>query len=167
MADCTLNQRIEELRKLVNKYPEEFKTIAKTATIKAIEKATEMTPPTSDGIGGTNTRTGELKQHWETDSKKDPERMGDDYVTHLNNDKNYASYVNDGHELKKHFVPGLVINPYSGLLEMNPNGEGGIMVGTKTSYVEGIFMKEAAIEEYKKSVKRQSKKLFNSLRRNG
>ncbi len=60
------------------------------------KKAVEETPPTVNRLRGTNTRTGEMKQHWVTDSRPRPVRQGDSYVSELNNDKQYASFVNDG-----------------------------------------------------------------------
>ena len=57
--------------------------------------------------------------------------------------------------MDRHFVPGLVINQESGFLEMNPDGKGGIVVGTKTPYVEGLFMVDAAKEEYKRVLRQE------------
>ena len=144
----TLEERIAQLRDVEARFPGELTAVAKGATIRAVEKAAELTPPTLDDLSGTNTRSGGMKQHWASDSKVTPVKRGRSYVTHLNNDKPYASYVNDGHRMDRHFVPGLVINPESGMLEYNQDGKGGIVVGTKTQYVEGLFMAEAAHEEY-------------------
>lgn len=144
----TLEERIEQLRDVYSRFSNEVANIAKGATIRAVEKATELTPPTLDDLSGTNTRSGGMKQHWASDSKVTPVKRGRSYVTHLNNDKQYASYVNDGHRMDRHFVPGLVINPESGMLEYNPDGKGGIVVGTKTQYMEGLFMEEEALQEY-------------------
>ena len=93
-----------------------------------------------------------MKQHWATDSVLAPQKQADRYVTAMANDLEYASYVNDGHRMDRHFVPGLVINPYSDRLEYNPDGKGGIVVGTKTSYVPGRFMTDAAKQEYEKTL---------------
>ena len=148
----TLEERIAQLRDVEARFPGELTAVAKGATIRAVEKAAELTPPTLDDLSGTNTRSGGMKQHWATDSRVVPVKRGSTYVTELNNDKQYASYVNDGHRMDRHFVPGLVINPESGMLEYNPDGKGGIVVGTKTQYVEGLFMAEAAHEEYHRVV---------------
>lgn len=59
--------------------------------------------------------------------------------------------MNDGHRMDRHYVPGLIKN--GNLLERDPDGEGGIMVGTKTTYVKGKYMKQKAIKRYKKVVK--------------
>ena len=150
MADYTLKTRAEALKKHLSSLDAELSNIAQGATIRAIEKATELTPPLKDDLRGTNTRTGAMKQHWATDSVIKPQKVGNDFVTQLANNMEYASYVNDGHRMDRHFVPGLVINPYSGLLEYNPDGKGGIVVGTKTAYVKGLFMVDEAQEEYKR-----------------
>lgn len=159
----TLEERIAQLQDAEARFPGELSAIAKGATIRAVEKATELTPPTLDDLSGTNTRSGEMKQHWASDSKVTPVKRSNTYVTELNNDKQYASYVNDGHRMDRHFVPGLVINPESGMLEYNPDGRGGIVVGTRTQYVEGLFMEEAAHEAYHKTVRLEADRLRRTL----
>jgi hypothetical protein len=64
----------------------------------------------------------------------------------------YASYVNDGHRVDKHFVPGLTVD--GGMLQKAPAGtDTGLTVGVKTTYVPGLYMKEAGIGRYKTVVK--------------
>ena len=77
-------------------------------------------------------------------------------MTVLANNMQYSSYVNDGHRVDEHFVPGLIIN--GNMLEEGPDGKGGIMVGTKTTYVKGKYMKEKAIKRYRKVVKTELNK---------
>lgn len=159
----TLQERVKELEQLRPKLRQAMISAAKNATIRAVETASELTPPTAGDLAGTNTRSGEMKQHWDADSKTEPEVSGESIKTHLNNNKEYASYVNDGHRMDRHFVPGLVINK-DGVLEMNPNKKGGIVVGTKTSYVPGIFMTEKAKEEYRRVVREELKDLEELLK---
>ena len=159
MATYTFKTRIEKLKMSLEQLDSELSAIAQGATMRAVEKATELTPPTMDDLKGTNTRTGALKQHWAADSVTKPQKKSNDYETLLANNMEYASYVNDGHRMDRHFVPGLVINEETGMLEYNPNKEGGIVVGTKTAYVEGLFMTEKAIEEYKKVARTECEKL--------
>lgn len=159
MADYTLKTRAEALKKHLSGLDADLSNIAQGATIRAIEKAAELTPPTKDDLSGTNTRTGAMKQHWATDSVIKPQKVGNDFVTQLANNMEYASYINDGHRMDRHFVPGLVINPYSGLLEYNHDGKGGIVVGTKTAYVNGLFMVDEAQEEYKRVTEIELSKL--------
>lgn len=144
----SLQQRLQQLKKVEANLPEIMKDVAKTATIRAVEKATEETPINRNG---TNTIAGELRQHWATDSTIEPVSTGKGYQTELKNDKEYASYVNDGHRMDRHFVPGLYKND-SGGLSYDPNYDGGLIVGTKTRYVKGKFMVDKAVKEYQKTV---------------
>ena len=59
----TLQQRIQQLKKAQADLPGILSKAAKGATERAVEKATEKTPPTLNSLRGTNTRTGEMKQH--------------------------------------------------------------------------------------------------------
>ena len=159
----TLEERIRQLQDIETHLPGEMSNIAKNATIRAVEKAVDMTPPTQDDLRGSNTRSGEMKQHWPADSDTTPKKVGGKYTTVLANNKDYASFVNDGHRMDRHFVPGLYINPSSGMLEMNPDGTGGLVVGTQTSYVPGLHMEEAAHEEYHRTVAAEAEKLRRLL----
>lgn len=143
----TLEERIAQLQDVEARFPGELTAVAKGATIRAVEKAAELTPPTLDDLAGTNTRSGEMKQHWASDSKVTPVKRGRSYITHLNNDKQYASYVNDGHRMDRHFVPGLYIDS-RGLLSRDLSRDVGLTVGTKTGYVPGLHMKEQAVQAY-------------------
>lgn len=146
----TLLEELRRARKVEKAFPGALAQVARDATLRAIEAASEATPPTMDDLSGTNTRTGELKAHWATDSDAEPKRVMRGYETTLANNKQYASYVNDGHRMDRHFVPGLVIN--DGVLERNMDGTGGIMVGTRTTYVPGLHMTDKAEQAYDETV---------------
>lgn len=148
----TLEERMKQLRAVESGMPAVLSRAGRNAALRAIQKAAEETPPRMNDLRGTNTRSGELKQHWATDSRPDPVRRGDGYVSTLANDLDYASYVNDGHRMDRHFVPGLYVNPYSKLLEYDPAAETGLVVGTKTLYVPGEFMTDKGREAYEKTV---------------
>lgn len=145
----TLRERIRQLSGARPQIDRRIMTACEGATIRAVEKAAGMTPP-SGGVSGTHTRPGEMKQSWAEDSVVVPVKKGSLYETTLANNMEYASYVNDGHRMDRHFVPGLYINGESGLLEYDPEKKVGIMVGTKTVYVPGVFMVDAAKEEYRR-----------------
>lgn len=153
MATVTLKERMNQLTANRALVKSRILQACEAATMRAIEKATELTPPTQGDLRGTNTRSGEMKQHWVTDSKTTPEVSGGKYTTYLNNDKDHSSYVNDGHRMDRHFVPGLYINPYSGFLEYDPSKNVGIVVGTKTSYVPGLHMVDAAVDTWRQTLK--------------
>ena len=146
-------KRMEELRKQGKNVPKIMAEVMEGATIAAVQKATEATPPLGGGISGTGTRSGDLAQHWATDSQTKPVGTGSTMQTSLANNLQYASYVNNGHKMDKHFVPGLVLNPHSGMLEKVSPSEGGIMVGTKTSYVKGKYMKEAGVGAFRRVIR--------------
>lgn len=154
-----LQQRIQQLKKAKADLPEVLYQAAKAATLRAVEAAQAATPP-KEGTGrgpyiGANTITGELKAHWATDSKIEPMggalSGGSTYVTFLANNMEYASYVDQGHRLKRHFVPGLYIDE-NGRLARNLDGKGGLIVGTKTRYVKGEFMVDKGKEAYQKTI---------------
>lgn len=149
----SLQQRIQQLKRIRADIPRILNEVARDATIRAVEATADATPPKAGrGQSGTNTLTGELKAHWPTDSETEPKRQGNEHVTTLANNVEYASYVNDGHRMDKHFVPGLYINPGTGTLEYDPSADVGIVVGTKTPYVNGEFMVDKGIEAYRRTV---------------
>ena len=150
-----MRKRMEQLRKQGQDVPRIMAEVMEGATINAVAAATNKTPPIGGAISGTNTRSGDLSQHWATDSQTRPTVEGGTIKTALANNMQYASYVNDGHNMNKHFVPGLVLNPFSGMLEREPTGKGGIMVGVKTTYVKGKYMKEAGIGAFRTTVRRE------------
>ena len=159
----TLQERVEGLKRAQAQLPDLLADIAQEATQRAVEKAAGLTPPTGGDLSGTNTRTGELKQHWAADSEIIPVRQGSDWVTILANDKEYASYVDQGHRMDRHFVPGLYVNPESGLLEYDPAAKVGLIVGAKTPYGPGVYMVDAAKEEYRRAVQEGSCRLEGLL----
>lgn len=146
-----MRKRLEELRKAGQDVPKIMAEVAEGATIEAVRVATENTPPNDGTIAGTNMRSGDMAQHWAADSQTVPIITGSSVRTTLGNNMQYASYVNDGHRVDKHFVPGLIKN--GSLLERSPDGMGGIMVGTKTTYVKGKYMKQKAVGRYRKVVR--------------
>lgn len=159
-----IQMRGDMLRKKGADVEKIFVEISRGATMRAIEAAQNKTPPVDD-ISGTNTRSSSLKEHWAIDSRIDPIGAGSsEYVTVLGNNMQYASHVDQGHRMDKHFVPGLVIDPVSGNLEKSPDGSGGIMVGTKTLYVPGVHMAQAGRDAFEQSamdeLNKVTKKVF-------
>lgn len=149
----TLQRRIQQLKKAQADLPNILYKTAKGATMRAVEAAMDATPPKkgTGSLKGTHTRTGELKQHWATDSNAEPVVTGAKYETLLANNKDYASYVNNGHRMDRHFVPGLYIDE-NGQLNYDPSAKVGLVVGTKTQYVKGEFMTDKAKEAYERAV---------------
>ena len=149
-----MRKRLAEFNKAGKDVPKIMMEVAEGATIEAVRVAAENTPPNGGAaIAGTNMRSGQMAQHWELDSQTKPIYSGGSVRTVLANDKQYASYVNDGHRVDKHYVPGLIAN--GNLLERVDPDVGGIMVGTKTTYVKGLYMKQKAIGKYRDVVRKE------------
>lgn len=150
-TSVSLQQRLQQLKKLQADLPNVMHAAARDATMRAIEATMDATPPKAGGdrLPGVNTVTGELKAHWATDSVTEPQKVGGGYVTFLANDMEYASYVNDGHRMDRHFVPGLYVDE-NGQLNYDPAAKEGLVVGTKTTYVKGEFMVDKGKEAYQK-----------------
>ena len=148
MFGDALRARLEVLQTRQAGLQARLQDIARGAALRAVEEAQACTPPNGgDALRGVNMITGELAQHWATDSRVTPVQSGDVLVTTLENDKQYASYVNDGHRMDRHFVPGLYIDS-RGLLSRDLSRDVGLTVGTKTGYVPGLHMKEQAVQAY-------------------
>lgn len=153
-----MRKRLAELRRAGENVPKIIAEVAEGATINAVNAATNKTPPNGGAdLAGTNARSGDLAQHWTTDSKTTPVNG----TTVLANNMQYASYVNDGHRVDKHFVPGL--HEVGGMLDYDPGYEGGITVGTKTTYVPGLYMKEAGIGAYRDTVRKELNKRVREI----
>ena len=149
-----MRKRLAELNRAGQNVPKIMMEVAEGATIEAVRTAVENTPPNGGAdIAGTNMRSGDMANHWQTDSQTTPVYSGGTVKTQLKNDMQYSSYVNDGHRVDKHFVPGLIVN--GDLLEKSPVGSGGIMVGKKTTYVKGKYMKQKAIGKYRTVVRKE------------
>lgn len=160
-----LQKRMEELAKRQPMIGKRLADIAEGATLRAVDAAVKKTPPNTFGNGeirGVHTITGELAEHWATDSQTVPGQSGGQFITALANDKQYASYVNDGHEVEKRFVPGLYVDD-EGVLSYDPARDVGLVVGTKTTYVDGLYMKEAGVEKYKEVAEKELGKLAKEM----
>lgn len=147
----SLQKRLQELKKAHENLPDALYQVQKNAAQRAVEAATEATPPKAGRLAGPNMLTGELKQHWATDSQVEPDVSSNKLTSDLANNKEYASYVDQGHRMDKHFVPGLYIDE-NGQLARDLTAKVGLVVGTKTKYVKGEFMVDKAKEAYEKAV---------------
>ena len=68
-----MRKRLAELNKAGKDVPKIMMEVAEGATIEAVRVAAENTPPNGGAaIAGTNTRSGQLAQHWELDSQTKP-----------------------------------------------------------------------------------------------
>ncbi|MCI9367002.1 MAG: HK97 gp10 family phage protein [Oscillospiraceae bacterium] len=158
-----LRKRLAELEKRFPDIKNRLADIAQGATLQAVELAVELTPPNTFEDGeqrGVNMISGEMAQHWVSDSSCTPVGVG--FSTILANNMEYASYVNDGHRVDKHFVPGLYIDA-DGLLSRDLGRKCGLVVGTKTTYVEGLHITEKAMDRYDEVARTELDKLTGEI----
>lgn len=147
-----IQRRLDELKKAQADIPRIINKVAEAATIAAVDKATEKTPPNGGtSIAGVNARTGDLAQHWTLDSVTRPVNG----KTELVNTMQYASYVDQGHRVDRHFTSHLAVE--GGQLVGKPAGDGGLMVGVKTDYVPGRYMVDEAKKKYRSEVHKMLK----------
>lgn len=158
-----LRKRLAELEKRFPDIKNRLADIAQGATLRAVELAVELTPPNTFEDGeqrGVNMISGEMAQHWVSDSSCTP--VGAGFSTILANNMEYASYVNDGHRLDKRFVPGLYIDA-DGLLSRDLERKCGLVVGSKTTYVEGLHITEKAMDKYDEAARTELDKLAGEI----
>ncbi len=101
-----------------------------------LETAREETPPKQGEVRGRNMVTGKMAESWQCSYTI--EEDGTLNVS-LYNEMPYAKFVDQGHNVKKHFVPWLYVDDMGYMSRHIPiAGEKlfGLVVGTKTSYKE-------------------------------
>lgn len=158
-----MRKRVKELQVLGDKLPDVLSDCVEGAMVEAIKTATQNTPPNTGNLAGTSTRSGQMAEHWQTDSLAKPKHEGNSFTSELNNNMQYASYVNDGHRMDKHYVPGLI--PNGNMLEKVDPEVGGIVVGTKTKYVKGLYMKEKAVGKFRSTLRKNLDREVRKLER--
>lgn len=157
-----LAQKSEQARRMLK---EGIARNAEDACDVMVLAAREHTPHEGDGKKrGFNVITGELEAHWQAEFKREDGENTVGTVT-LSNDMSYASYVQNGHKLTKHFVPWLYVDGMGTIsYETNHNQPMfGMMVGTKTHYVDGKDMVNPAIDAFNESFDRMNEDLFEQL----
>lgn len=130
------------------------------AMIDTIQVAVENTPPNIMVGQKSGMATGEMANRWQEDSRAKPD---ENLTSYLTNTMPYATFVNNGHYMDKHFVPHLF--KMGGKLFYDEDADGGIMVGTKTHYVQGYYMVDKAKKQFEKSIKIQIDRLWEKVNR--
>lgn len=155
----TIEEYIPHLEKLKGELRKRVMDAQQTATQAAVNMARQRTAP-NDGIPrGENMVTGNMNDHWESDSKVIPVDRGDSFATELNCKVSYASYVNHGHWLYRHFVPGLYIDGNQLISRTYKPGIGLIVAKGGKKWVQGRFMEDAAIKEYRDVLQAELRKV--------
>jgi hypothetical protein len=116
----------------------------------AIQVAAEATAPIQGEVYGEGMVSGSMQAAWEKDSIPVPVENGYSLTSTLANNQEYSSFVNDGHRLDQHYVPGLIIDPVTGLLTRVDPSLGGIVVGKSNAYIPGRHMVQKAVDAYER-----------------
>lgn len=163
------NKKFAAYAKKFKKFKPEFEKIvedcAKKACDNAVKKAKELSPHADDGkIRGMNVISNRLYNSWFCEYvKKDYGKIGN---IKLYNTAPYFNYVQFGHKVKRHFVPWLYIDELGRLsYETNHNKKMiGLIVGTKTSYVEGVDMISPAIKIFEESFEKELSECLEKIK---
>lgn len=130
-----------------------------------VEAAREHTPHDGDGKRrGFNVITNSLQEAWHAKFEVSDSGTELGYV-HLTNTKDYAGFVQKGHRVPRHFVPWLYKDDLGTLSYETDHAQPmfGLVVGTKTPYVEGVDMVGPAIEAFDKSFKESNELLLDDI----
>ena len=145
-----MDKLIKDLSVFQEDFDETVESILNETTAVAETYAKDLTPAV----------TGDARAKWKT---KKAYRVSNGFRSRLYNNSDHIGYINYGHRMTKHFVPGIWVG---NTFEYNPflMGEGGVM-GSKTSYVKGQFMMEKAVGNAEKFMHRNAEKKIENLKR--
>lgn len=164
-----LADKLKRLSKEMNDYgsglTRGIKRNAITASETMVEVAKENTPNSTDGKKrGFNVISDSLQRSWYSRCRTNFGKKIVCKVT-LENTKPYAMFVQNGHYVKRHFVPWLYKDK-NGTISYETNHSQpvfGLIVGTKTKYVKGVDMISPALEAFDKEFNRLNIDLINSI----
>jgi hypothetical protein len=138
---------VDNFEKLANNIEKEIEDFFYEMALRALARTKKRTP----------VNLGDLRKQWELSKiSKD----GSYLVITLSNPLEYASFVEYGHRLVKQFVPGEWIN---NKFVYNPDADTGVIMGAKTSWVEGRFMASISLKEISDIIPKEWDKRFKKL----
>lgn len=165
-----LKQIAENSQRLSKRLKKALQEDARDACEVMEQIAKAHTPHEGDGKErGFNVITNSLQDSWRAEFKASHSRKELGSVL-LTNEKPYAPYVQNGHKVTKHFVPWLYKDSMGTISYETFHAQPmfGLVVGTKTNYVEGVDMvgpaqkafDEAFEESSQKTIKRFADEIF-------
>lgn len=127
------------------------------------EVAREHTPHDGDGKRrGFNVINNSLQAAWHAEFRpsQEPNEVG---VVKLENAKSYASYVQMGHKVTKHFVPWLYKDDLGTISYETDHNQPlfGLVVGTRTPYVKPVDMIGPAHDAFSRAFIASTQKLLD------
>lgn len=119
---------IKELKAIPGEFDRVSEKLLNDTTSVAEVYAKDLTPAV----------TGDAKAKWQT---KKAYKVANGFRARLFNNSEYIGYINNGHRMEPHFVPGEWVGDK---FEYDPFSKDGVLMGSKTKYVKGKFMLEKA-----------------------
>lgn len=119
---------IKELKAIPGEFDRVSEKLLNDTTSVAEVYAKDLTPEV----------TGDAKAKWQT---KKAYKVANGFRARLFNNSEYIGYINNGHRMEPHFVPGEWVGDK---FEYDPFSKDGVLMGSKTKYVKGKFMLEKA-----------------------
>lgn len=143
-----MDEFIKELKKFPNEFDNISEELLNETTSVAEIYAKDLTP----------TVTGDAKAKWQT---KKAYKIKNGFRARLYNSSEHIIYINYGHRMSLHFVPGEWVG---NSFEYNPFSKDGVIMGTKTKYVKGKFMLEKASGKAEKYMVKEATKKIERLK---
>ena len=103
--------------------------------------------------------TGDAKAKWQTTKSY---KVANGFRARLYNNSAYIGYINNGHRMEPHFVPGEWVGDK---FEYNPFSKEGVLMGSKTKYVKGRFMLEKATGRAEKYLVNKANKEIEEIKK--
>lgn len=146
---AAMDKFIKELKAIPGEFDRTIPKILNETVSVAEIHAKDLTPSV----------TGDAKAKWQT---KKAYKVANGFSARLYNNSEYIGYINNGHRMTPHFVPGeWVGNKY----EYNPFSKEGVMMGSKTKYVKGKFMLEKATGKAEKFLVNKANKEIENIKK--
>lgn len=137
-------ERLEKVAKTIEK---EIDNFFYEMALKCLARTMKRTP----------VDTGDLRKQWALSSIV---RTGAELTITIFNPLEYASFVEYGHRMTKHFVPG----EWKGnRFIYNPDAETGVIMGVKTQWVEGKYMCTISMKEISDIIPKEWDKRFKKI----
>lgn len=144
-----MNEFIKELKQL----PGEFDKISEELLDETVSVAEVYAKDLTPAV------TGDAKGKWQTTKAY---KVANGFKARLYNNSEHIGYINNGHRMEKHFVPGEWVGD---VFDYNPFSKEGVVMGTKTKYVKGQFMLEKASGRAEKYMVKAAEKKIEELKR--
>jgi len=146
---ATMDKFIKELKAIPREFDRVVPKILDETVLVAETYAKDLTPAV----------TGDAKAKWQVAKSY---KVANGFKARLYNNSAYIGYINNGHRMESHFVPGEWVG---NKFEYNPFSKEGVLMGNKTKYVKGKFMLEKASGRAEKFLVNKANKEIEEIKK--